>query len=135
LPDWRTQAPRRPSRRPAGDDVGLCTAQQQRASDAGPVATAAHADAGGGRSRAQRGGSRSLRDRVSPLDVPRRALLSPLMAELKRTELTVDREKAVLVGVILPDSTADPRDPLGELASLAGSAGAVEAARILQKRR
>ncbi len=57
------------------------------------------------------------------------------MAELKRTELTVDREKAVLVGVILPDSTADPRDPLGELASLAGSAGAVEAARILQKRR
>ena len=40
------------------------------------------------------------------------------MADLKRTELKVDRERAVLVGVILPGSSADPRDPLGELASL-----------------
>ena len=30
----------------------------------------------------------------------------------------------MLVGVILPGSTADPRDPLGELASLAKTAGA-----------
>ena len=30
----------------------------------------------------------------------------------------------MLVGVILPESTADPRDPLGELASLAKTAGA-----------
>ncbi len=57
------------------------------------------------------------------------------MAELKRTELRVDRERAVLVGVMLPDSTADPRDPLGELASLIKTAGAVEVARIVQNRR
>ena len=43
--------------------------------------------------------------------------------EVKRTELSVKQERAVLVGVILPDSTADPRDPLGELASLAKTAG------------
>jgi GTPase len=46
------------------------------------------------------------------------------MPELKRTELSVRQERAVLVGVILPRSTADPRDPLGELASLAKTAGA-----------
>ena len=56
------------------------------------------------------------------------------MAELKRTELKVDNEKAVIVGVILPDSTADPRDPLGELASLAKTAGAEVVAQITQKR-
>jgi GTP-binding protein HflX len=56
------------------------------------------------------------------------------LAELKRTELTVRQEKAILVGVILPDSTADPRDPLGELASLAGTAGARVVGRVLQKR-
>src|SRR5437764_3546793 len=56
------------------------------------------------------------------------------MAELKRTELTVRQERAVLVGVILPDSTADPRDPLGELASLAKTAGARVAGQIFQKR-
>ena len=43
------------------------------------------------------------------------------VAELKRTELSVRQERAILVGVILPKSTADPEahDPLGELASLA----------------
>src|SRR5271154_3899104 len=56
------------------------------------------------------------------------------MAELKRTELTVRREKAVLVGVILPGSTADPRDPLGELASLAKTAGAKVIGQIIQNR-
>ncbi len=40
----------------------------------------------------------------------------------------------MLVGVILPGSTADPRDPLGELASLAKTAGAVVVGQILQKR-
>jgi GTP-binding protein HflX len=48
--------------------------------------------------------------------------------------LTVRQERAVLVGVILPKSTADPRDPLGELASLAKTAGAKVVAQILQKR-
>ncbi|QOV90148.1 GTPase HflX [Humisphaera borealis] len=56
------------------------------------------------------------------------------MAELKRTELSVHQERAVLVGVILPDSTADPRDPLGELGSLAKTAGARVVGQILQKR-
>ncbi len=56
------------------------------------------------------------------------------MSELKRTELTVRRERAILVGVILPDSTADPRDPLGELASLADTAGAQVVGRIVQRR-
>ncbi len=56
------------------------------------------------------------------------------MSELKRTELSVHRENAVLVGVILPGSTADPRDPLGELASLANTAGARVVAQIIQRR-
>jgi GTP-binding protein HflX len=51
-----------------------------------------------------------------------------------RTELSVRSEKAILVGVILPDSTADPRDPLGELASLAQTAGAEVVERIIQQR-
>jgi GTP-binding protein HflX len=56
------------------------------------------------------------------------------LAELKRTELSVKQERALLVGVILPGSTADPRDPLGELASLAKTAGAKIVGQILQKR-
>jgi GTP-binding protein HflX len=56
------------------------------------------------------------------------------MGELKRTELTVRQERAILVGVILPRSTADPRDPLGELASLAKTAGAKVVGQILQRR-
>src|ERR1700722_2869485 len=56
------------------------------------------------------------------------------MAELKRTELSVKQERAILVGVILPKSTADPRDPLGELASLAKTAGAKVVGTVLQRR-
>ena len=56
------------------------------------------------------------------------------LSELKRTELSVRQEKAVLVGVILPGSTADPRDPLGELASLVRTAGAKVVGTVLQKR-
>lgn len=56
------------------------------------------------------------------------------MSELKREQLTVTQEKAVLVGVILPGSTADPRDPLGELASLAKTAGAKVVGQVLQRR-
>jgi GTP-binding protein HflX len=56
------------------------------------------------------------------------------VAELKRTKLSVKQERAILVGVILPKSTADPRDPLGELASLAKTAGAKVVGQILQKR-
>ncbi len=39
-----------------------------------------------------------------------------------------------MVGVILPGSTADPRDPLGELASLAKTAGAKVVGQVLQRR-
>lgn len=56
------------------------------------------------------------------------------MAELKRTKLSVRQEQAILVGVILPNSTADPRDPLGELASLAKTAGARVVGTITQRR-
>jgi GTP-binding protein HflX len=51
-----------------------------------------------------------------------------------RSQLSVRSEKAILVGVHLPDSSADPRDPLGELASLAKTAGAQVVAQIVQKR-
>jgi GTP-binding protein HflX len=57
------------------------------------------------------------------------------VAELKRTELSVRQEKAILVGVILPGSTADPRDPLGELASLAKTAGAKVVGMVMQNRK
>src|SRR3954463_15428006 len=56
------------------------------------------------------------------------------MAKHKRNELSVKQEKAVLVGVILPNSTADPRDPLGELASLAKTEGAGGVGNVIQKR-
>lgn len=56
------------------------------------------------------------------------------MADLKRTNLSVGKERAILVGVILPDSTADPRDPLGELASLAKTAGAKVVGSVIQRR-
>jgi GTP-binding protein HflX len=56
------------------------------------------------------------------------------LAELKRTVLSVRQERAVLVGVIFPESNADPRDPLGELASLAKTAGARVVGQVLQKR-
>ena len=56
------------------------------------------------------------------------------MAELKRTQLSVRQEQAILVGVMLPGSTADPREPLGELASLAKTAGCRVAGSVLQNR-
>lgn len=57
------------------------------------------------------------------------------MGEVKRTKLSVKQERAILVSVILPNSTADPRDPLGELASLAATAGAKVVGTVKQKRR
>lgn len=64
----------------------------------------------------------------------RRLLGKTNLADLKRTQLSVHQERAILVGVILPDSNADPRDPLGELASLAQTAGAKVVDRVLQRR-
>jgi len=57
------------------------------------------------------------------------------LPEPTRTKLSVKQERAILVGVILPASTADPRDPLGELHSLAKTAGARVVATLSQKRR
>jgi GTP-binding protein HflX len=57
------------------------------------------------------------------------------LPEPTRTKLSVKQERAILVGVILPNSTADPRDPLGELASLAKTAGAKVVDSVIQKRR
>jgi GTP-binding protein HflX len=54
--------------------------------------------------------------------------------EVRRTELSVKQERAILVGVLLPGTTADPRDPLGELASLAKTAGARTVGQVLQRR-
>jgi GTP-binding protein HflX len=56
------------------------------------------------------------------------------LAQDKRLELSVAAERAVLVGVILPNSSADPRDPLGELASLTKTAGAEVVATVVQNR-
>ncbi len=56
------------------------------------------------------------------------------MGELKRTRLEVARERALLVGVILPGSGADPMDPLGELRALATTAGADVGDEIIVKR-
>jgi GTPase len=57
------------------------------------------------------------------------------MEDQGRTKLSVRQERAVLVGVILPNSTADPRDPMGELASLAKTAGAKVVAQLTQNRK
>jgi GTP-binding protein HflX len=56
------------------------------------------------------------------------------LSQDKRTELSVRAEKAILVGVLLPESSADPRDPLGELASLTKTAGAQVVAQVIQRR-
>ena len=46
------------------------------------------------------------------------------MTEPKRTSLSVQAERTLLVGALLGNSSADPADPLGELRSLARTAGA-----------
>ena len=51
-----------------------------------------------------------------------------------REELAVQQERTTLVGVLLPGNVADPRDPLGELRSLARTAGACVVDEILAKR-
>ena len=56
------------------------------------------------------------------------------LAELVREDLSVQRERALLVKVILPGVDFDVRNPLGELASLAEAAGAEVADGMTQKR-
>lgn len=57
-----------------------------------------------------------------------------LTREPQRDGLTGGREKAVLAGVLLPTTKSDPRNPLGELAALAESAGVDPLESIVQKR-
>jgi len=56
------------------------------------------------------------------------------MEELKRSELSVQQERILIVGVVTPHSKADPSDPLGELRSLVKTAGAVVVDEMLAKR-
>ncbi len=56
------------------------------------------------------------------------------MTQTQRDILTVDRERAVLVACLLPRHQADPHDPLGELRSLADTAGAVVVDQLIQNR-
>ena len=56
------------------------------------------------------------------------------MIDLKRTERSGRRERAILVGVILPDHDAAIDDPLDEIRGLAKTAGLHVAGTLLQKR-
>ncbi len=57
------------------------------------------------------------------------------MGEMKRIELAVQAERALLVRVILPSSSVDQNDPLGELRSLTRTAGAEVIDEVLAKRK
>jgi len=57
-----------------------------------------------------------------------------LSRDPKREALTVARERAILAGCLLPDFAGDPNDPLGELRSLAETAGAVVVDELMQKK-
>ena len=52
----------------------------------------------------------------------------------REQSVTVAAERAVLVGVLLPNDGLDPHDPLGELRALADTAGAVVVDAMMQKR-
>jgi GTP-binding protein HflX len=54
--------------------------------------------------------------------------------DASRGNLTVHRERAILVAAILPNDGSDPHDPLGELRSLADTAGAVVVDTLMQNR-
>jgi GTP-binding protein HflX len=56
------------------------------------------------------------------------------MEESERSSQTVVRERAVLVACLLPRMDIDPHDPLGELRSLADTAGAIVVDELLQNK-
>jgi GTP-binding protein HflX len=56
------------------------------------------------------------------------------MEQGKREIMTVMRERAILVAAILPDMDVDPHDPLGELRSLADTAGAIVVDELMQNK-
>ncbi len=53
---------------------------------------------------------------------------------MPREQLSVEQERAVLVACLLPNDGSDPHDPLGELRSLADTAGAICCDQLMQKR-
>ena len=57
------------------------------------------------------------------------------MEQGKRNTMTVVRERAILVACLLPGKESDPHDPLGELRSLADTAGAVVVDELMQNKR
>ena len=57
------------------------------------------------------------------------------MSEPKRTDLSTQAERALLVAVLLPNSRIDPTDQLGELRSLARTAGADVVDEMIAKRK
>jgi len=52
----------------------------------------------------------------------------------REQSVTVAAERAILVGVLLPNDGLDPHDPLGELRALAETAGAIVVDTMMQKR-
>ncbi len=52
---------------------------------------------------------------------------------MQREQLAVQRERAILVGCLLPNDGSDPHDPLSELRSLADTAGAICCDQLMQK--
>jgi GTPase len=56
------------------------------------------------------------------------------LAELKSTGRQDQREKAILVGVLLPSGDYNPDDPLDELRGLANTAGLIVVGSMLQRR-
>lgn len=56
------------------------------------------------------------------------------MEDFNRENLAVQRERAILVAALLPGSENDPHDPLGELRSLADTAGAIVVDELMQQR-
>ncbi len=56
------------------------------------------------------------------------------MEDQIRNQLNVEAEKAILAAAIFPDSDIDPHDPMGELQSLAETAGAVVVDQLMQNR-
>jgi GTP-binding protein HflX len=56
------------------------------------------------------------------------------LTELKSTDRKDLRERAILVGILLPDGRYNPEDPLDEIRGLAKTAGLVVVGSLLQKR-
>ncbi|MEM6553652.1 MAG: GTPase HflX [Planctomycetota bacterium] len=52
----------------------------------------------------------------------------------QREQLKVEAERAILVAALLPNDGLDPHDPLGELRSLADTAGAIVVEELMQKK-